>query len=253
VERRATVDPMEVPPSTVTWAYAKMLAASVVAYFILRHFWGRYMLTSFSQLEGHGFVLSGLNHVWFIFAWALGLPLLATLVLRQRYVSNTPRAVQVIKGMWLSVNAGFFEEVLFRGLMFLNAMVMLVFLNWLTEWLVNGGLVKWLYVHWFVPLANWATFHALQPQLMDHRNWVFGVAIVSVTVAFRDEHKYLGFIGWVNSWFIGMVMFWLVFHYGLLTAIVAHAVYDAIIFTIRGLASKKEDAFVTAILRMLRV
>jgi len=251
VSQTRELDPIDLPSAAVTWSYTKKLLGSMLAYFILRHFWGRYMLTSFSQLEGHGFVAAAFGHVWFIFAWAFGLTFVAALVLRQRYVSSMPRAAQVIKGLWLSANAGIFEEVIFRGLMFLNGMVTLVFLNWLTEWLVKGGLVKWLYVHWFLPVANWATFHALQPQLMDHRSWVFGAAIVSVTAAFRDGHKYLGPIGWVNSWFFGMVMFWLVFHYGLLTAIVAHVAYDAIIFTVRGLASEYEEDFATHLLRLI--
>ncbi len=245
MRQKQAVDPFEVPSLSVTVLYTVKLLVSVAVYLLLRNFWGRYMLTDFRELEGHGFVAAGLRHVWFIFAWAFGVTFLTAFILRRRRTIYISRITQVLKGLWLSVNAGWFEEIIFRGFMFLNAMVTLVFMNWLTGWIVSGGLIKWLYVHWLVPLANWATFHALQPQLMGHHNWAFGAAIVSVTVAFRDEHKYLGPVGWINSWFFGMVMFYLVFNYGLLTAIVAHAVYDAIIFTIDVLASKRETVRMT--------
>jgi hypothetical protein len=39
----------------------------------------------------------------------------------------------------------------------------------------------------------------------------------------------------VNSWFLGMVLFYIMFHYGLLSAIIVHFIYDFIIFTIRAI------------------
>ena len=109
----------------------------------------------------------------------------------------------------------------------------------LLEYFLHFDLTEWIYVHWLVPLANWSTFHALQPQLMHSGSWVFGAAIVSASVSFRNAHKHLGFIGYVNSWFLGMVFFYLMFNYGLLTAIAAHFLYDAIIFTVEALLSRK--------------
>jgi hypothetical protein len=232
----------------VTVSYAPWLVGSLAFYFILHHFWGRYMLTSFSKLEGQGFALAGLGHVWFIFAWGAGVTLFALFALNQRRTSDDPRHIGVVKALWLSANAGVLEEIIFRALIFLNAMVILVFVNF-----ISFGLVGWLYAHWFVPLANLVTFHALQPELMGHHSWVFGAAIVSASMEFRDAHKHLGFIGWVNAWFLGMVLFWLVFNYGLLTAIVAHFLYDAIIFVLRALTSEKESGFAGALKRLLYV
>jgi hypothetical protein len=243
---KPTLDLTEIPGGLVTWVYGKKLFASLVCYLILHHFWGGYMLTSLGHLMGSGIVLAGLSQVWFIFAWALGVTALG-LLRGDRHYSVLDRTTQVRRGLWLSLNAGFFEEIIYRGTMFLNFMVGLLFLNWLTV-----GLVMWVFVHLLVPLANFATFHVLQPQLMDPRSWVFGAAMVAATASFRDEHKYLGWFGWINSWFFGMVMFFLVFHYGLLTAIAAHALYDALIFTIRGLTSKQESALVTYLRRAIR-
>lgn len=234
-KKESTVDPMDIPSYMVTGIYLGKLAISLVGFLFLNYFWGRYMLMDWTQFKGHGLVLSGVERVWPFFVWGGGVTLLAALV-GNRYVSSDPKPVQTTKALWLSLNAGVFEELIFRVLMFLNAMVLLVFTNFITF-----GLVKWLYMHWFIPLANWATFHALQPQLMGHHavSWVFGAAIISAASAFRDAHKHLGLIGWVNAWFAGMLLFWLLFNYGLLTAIAVHFVYDAIIFTLRAVTSKK--------------
>ena len=108
-------------------------------------------------------------------------------------------------------------------------MVVIPFINWITF-----GLVHWICVHILIPLANLTTFHTLQPQLLNS-NWVIGAAIVLVSISFRNAHAYQGIAGEINAWYIGMLLFWLVFNYGLFTAIVAHVVYDAIIFTMRAL------------------
>jgi hypothetical protein len=192
------------------------------------------MLMSFNELNKHGSVLSGLGKVWFIFAWATVVPLLAVYLLKGRSVSYDSRTEQIVKGWWISLNAGVFEELTFRVFLFLAAMVIEPWVN-----VITFGLERWLTVNVEVPVANWATLHALQPQFTAHPNWVFAGAIITASVWFRNGHKYLGPIGYINSWFIGMVMFYLVFNYGLVTAIVAHFVYDAIIFTIGGLTSER--------------
>lgn len=218
----------------ITGNYLVMLIASGLFYLVLHYFWGNDMVVTIHQVLGHGLVWAGLGSVWFIFVWAFAVTAFAILVLGQRHGSYLSRLEQTVKGLWVSMNAGVFEEIIFRLFALLNAMVILTFLNFITF-----GLVKWWYSVVMVPIANFFTFHALQPQLMEH-GWLLGAAIVSASIAFRDGHKYLGFIGWVNSWFIGMVMFWLVFNYGLLTAIAAHIIYDAVIFVFRGLTSQRE-------------
>lgn len=228
------IDPVAVPPVLITYIYVKQLIGCLLIFGIFHFFWGRYMLTSFGELMEPGFVLEGLGRVWFIFAWGLGTTVLAIFVLDGRAYSRESRSVLVGKGLWLSLNAGVFEEIIYRALIFLSAMVTLPFLNFITR-----GFFRWFYTELLVPLANWTTFHALQPQLMHPSGWVFGAAVVSAAAAFRKVHWYLGYLGWVNSWFLGMTMFWLMFNYGLVTAIVAHALYDAIIFTLLGLTAER--------------
>ena len=227
------VSVVDVPASKVTLMYLGLLAGSGLLYGTLHHFWGRYVLLNFSQLEGRGFVSAALGRVWFVFAWAV----VGSLILNAigQSSSSLPRGVQLIKGWWLSLNAGVFEELIYRWLMFFTAMIVLPFFNFITF-----GLTKWFYMHLLVPLANWATFHALAPQLHSTASWTIGAAIVSASISFRDVHE--GAIGKVNAWFIGMLLFWLVFHYGLLTAIVVHVLYDGIIFTLRAILSERPIA-----------
>lgn len=46
---------------------------------------------------------------------------------------------------------------------------------------------------------------------------------------------YLGWFGFINSWFIGLYFFCLTFTFGLIAAIVVHVTYDVLIFVIRYL------------------
>jgi hypothetical protein len=225
-----------VSPSNVTGVYVEMLLGVAVGYLLLRIFWSDRVLLGIDDLWNHGLVLAGLGRVWFIFAWAFGTTMLMLLIAGNSYLSYYGKGKLTLRGLWLSLNAGVFEELIFRWVVFSVAMIILPFVNWLTF-----GLVHWFYYHTLVPLANLTTFHALDPYLHYHSSWVVGAAIVSASATFRDRHAYLGLLGWVNAWFLGMVMFWLVLNYGLLTAIVAHALYDAIIFTIVALTTQSHS------------
>lgn len=227
------VDSLDIPSWLVTAIYAVSFIIAGIVYMVLHAFWGRYVLLHFSDID-HPLSSTGLGKVWFIFAWALLAPAVIAMIWG-RPRSSLSKPVQIAKGLWLSLNAGFFEELIYRWLVFFTAMIVLPFFN-----LITFGFVKWFYTMILVPLANLATLHALSSFLLHHGSWVFGAAIVSAAADFRDEHKYLGWFGWINSWFGGMVMFYLALNYGLWTAIVAHILYDAIVFTFRGLVSKPD-------------
>lgn len=231
----------EYPMWLITVAYVIHLAIVFAVYWFLNHFWGEYVLMTFSDLEGKGQALSeGLSKVWFIFIWGvIGTVILYSISssVKRYYVS--PSEV-FFKGWWVSLNAGVFEELIYRWLMFFIAMVMIPFSN-----VITFGFVKWMYVEALIPLANWATFGALEPQLLSS-NWVLGAAVVSACASFRKAHWGNGIFNWINSWFLGMVFFYLVFNYGIGTAIVAHVLYDGVIFTtiamIYGLVTPKKPA-----------
>ena len=65
--------------------------------------------------------------------------------------------------------------------------------------------------------------------------WFVGAALLSANAMFRNGHKYQGPIGIVNSWYIGMFLFWIMFQFGLIVAIIVHILYDVIVFTVKHL------------------
>ena len=217
-----------IPPGPLTAIYLVMFSIAFVIYGVVSLFWGDHMLMSFSDLwQPNASISAGLGRVWFIFAWAAVTTFGVGLVLLRR---GEPRKQEpttaVWRGAWLSLNAGFFEELIWRWMAFFVAMVFLPAANWLTF-----GFVKWLYTAALIPLANWVTLGALQPQLTGHANWIFGAAVISANARFRNAHRGK-FFRYVNSWFLGMVFFWLMFNYGLMAAIVAHILYDLIILAV---------------------
>lgn len=221
-------DPMAVSAVYGLALYVLATAFLLLIYGICYWFAGDWMVLSFGALwKPHADIGTALGRVWFIFPWGAGVTLLAGL----NHVwwgdeRNYGPVETFVKGWWLSANAGFFEELMFRWLTFFTAMVVLRAFNAITF-----GFVEWLYTSALIPAANWATFHALDHQLQHLHYWILGAAVISANADFRDDHKYLGPFGFINAWFLGMVMFWLVFNYGLWAAIVAHILYDGCIFT----------------------
>lgn len=225
---------LEIPAPLITVAMILHLLKWGVFAAILMYFWSDYVLITFAELWGYeGVSAEGLSKVWFIFAWGT----IATIVIVAgggRRLSYTSRSVLFARGIWASLNAGVFEEIIYRWLVFVSAMVTIPFLNFITL-----GLVKWLYVQILIPVANFTTLGTLEPFLYHPESWVFGAALISACASFREQHEYLGAFGMINSWFMGMVFFWLTLNYGLPTAIVAHVVYDVCVFSISALSTER--------------
>jgi hypothetical protein len=214
------------PPWVVTVNSILLFVEALALFAVLGFFWEEYMLTDFATLKGAGDVsAAGLAKVWPIFAWAATISVALQLFASDFPYIREPMAA-TLKGWWISINAGVFEELIYRWLVFCSAMVLLPFFDFITF-----DIVGWIYTEALVPLANFATFHMLEPQLLSS-NWIFGAAIVSASSDFRNQHAYQGVLGEINSWYMGMVFFYLTFNYGLFTAIAAHILYDAICFTI---------------------
>ena len=98
--------------------------------------------------------------------------------------------------------------------------------------------IYFLFGEILIPIANWTTFGMMEPILTDRSAPLFLFGIFAANIAFRNGHKYLGPIGFVNSWYIGMVMIYATVTYGILTAIVLHAVYDIIIAVLKYIMRK---------------
>jgi hypothetical protein len=158
-------------PLQVIWYYLSKFLGLLVFFFILRHFWGEYMLLDLGDLKGKGGVsFSGLGHIWWFGLWALAAGILSAIVSSNTiYVDDKPTAM--LKGWWLSINAGIWEELIYRWLLFVTSMVVLPFLNYITL-----GLVKWFFGTLFVPFANFMSFHSLEAQL-HYGPWFFGCGL----------------------------------------------------------------------------
>jgi hypothetical protein len=102
-----------------------------------------------------------------------------------------------------------------------------------------------------LPLADWATLHKMSEYLtVTDGQWLIPAAILYANASFRDGHKtpkqllkdktrlervLIVAFPMVNSWYAGMFLFYVMFSYGLFAAIVVHALYDMLIFTIEYL------------------
>jgi hypothetical protein len=171
-------------------------------------------------------VATGLARVYPIFIWVVAITLFTGWIMRLRRIPrDAPPRFIFFTGGWISLNAGFFEELIWRWLLLLSAPVILTVLNWVTV-----GFVHWLYGQVLIPIANVATLGILEPQLLSPE-WLLGATVISVNGHFRQSHERNGFLAYVNSWFVGMVMFYLMFNYGIWSAVVAHIVYDLLAFT----------------------
>lgn len=83
------------------------------------------------------------------------------------------------------------------------------------------------YEYVMLPLTNLLTLGKFQSIFYEAKHpklLVFGM--ISANSGFRDAHKYEGWLGRGNAWIIGFIMMSATLNYGLLTAIVLHALYD---------------------------
>jgi hypothetical protein len=189
-----------------------------------------------------GTPLEWLRHAWPAFAWGGGLTLLVALATRnERHVNRFAERI-IREGAKTSVFAGVVEEIAYRWLFFLWSIIAVQWGNWLFFGWAGFGLAQWLHLHAFGPLADWTTLGHLHGYLFHPAGWAVGAAMLAANGFFRDGHKYLGLFGFLNSWFMGMFFFWVLFTYGLVPAILIHFAYDFIIFAVRYLDAVVERA-----------
>lgn len=134
-------------------------------------------------------------------------------------------------GLLVSTIAGLMEELRWRWVHFMIAAFTVQVANFVFFGFLGFGIPELLYGVLVGPLANFFTLGALDDRLLG-TDWFVGAAVIVSNNNFRDGHKYQGFIGWTNSWFLGMFFFWVMFNHGLLSAIVVHFAYDAVIYAV---------------------
>ena len=189
-----------------------------------------------------------LKSVWPLLAWGLGLNVAISL-LWPRYAFYKYRNMDAgrffLIGTITDIWAGVVEETCFRWILVLGAMATLTFTNFLFFGWLGFGLPKWFHLAAWGPLANWTTFGYLEPYIFHETGWAVGAAVLWANAFFREGHRYQGLIGVINSWFMGMFFFWIMFTYGLLAAILVHFTHNFLItiYVTIWKAFKKEDTF----------
>ncbi|HEY6736090.1 MAG TPA: CPBP family glutamic-type intramembrane protease [Candidatus Saccharimonadia bacterium] len=174
----------------------------------------------------------GLNAVWLIFAWGFTLQLLLGLVwIWRRHPKDGNLGFLLRRGVWLSAHAGIFEELIFRYYGYFALVLGLVALD---RW--TAGRLAQAVAAWVNPLVNVVTLGQFADQF-NAASWPLGLAAIIGAWFFRNAHVHYGPLAKANVWVIGVIMFWLMLHYGLVTAMAAHMLYDVAVFLAVALIS----------------
>ena len=151
---------------------------------------------------------------------------------------SDPSAARIFgAGTLISLWAGVAEEIAFRWLIFYAAIGTVTLGNFIFFGWLGFGIPEWFHLNVWGPIADWTTGGYLTQYIFfpygnpdGPVSWAVGAGMLYSNAMFRDGHKYLGLLGVVNSWFLGMYFFWMSFRYGLISAIVVHFAYDFLIF-----------------------
>lgn len=179
-----------------------------------------------------GEITDWINSGFYLIIWGVLVHIFILLKKINSYPENSPIDL-FFTGFKRSIFAGIWEEIAFRWIIFLGCMIGLFISNWILGgfYYPNGGIIKWMNSYIFVPIANYCTFGILNHQLTGYV-WYFGASIIVTNGLFRDGHKYQGFFGFINSWFCGMFLFYIMFKHGITAAIFLHFLYNFICYTI---------------------
>ncbi len=177
---------------------------------------------------------------WPLYLWGFGTTMI---LLLSSSINATPGTFgeKFVDGTVQSALAGVLEEIAFRWLLFFAAFVSLPIFNWILGGFMGFDLIRWLYVDILCPIANFFTLGYLDSYLNQESAWVVGAAMISTNGQFRNGHAYQGPFGFVNSWFGGMYLHWVVFNYGLLPAIAIHFFYNFTICTLVAIMTGSSD------------
>lgn len=214
--------------SNATWAF--------ILIGLLVFFWPS-LIAPFSFFEFwtiKGSLWDAVKNAWPIYLWGTSVTAFGLLLTGSKGRAN---AVKVfIDGTTRSIAAGVLEEISFRWLIFFSGIVMIPVFDWLFLGFMGFHWIKWIYGVVLCPMANFFTLGYLEHYLLNGYGWAVAAAIICANGNFRDAHKYLGRLGYVNSWFLGMYFFWVLFTYGIVAAIIVHFLYDFFIFTVKSIA-----------------
>lgn len=177
-----------------------------------------------------GSVSELLRFCWPLFAWGIGINVVVVLKGRNDPEMNRNAENILAVGTAVSIFAGIIEEIAFRWLIFYGQIVSYKITNYLFFGFAGFGISEWIFTHISGPIANFFTLGLMGDIIFNKLGWFVGAAILSSNGQFKQGHEYQGWLGAINSWFIGMFFFYLMFNYGLIAAIIVHFFYDLFIF-----------------------
>lgn len=229
----------------IIWVCICKIAGGIMSPYARKYLWmciGSIVVILFTKIFFPDFILTmhiwsthGVSwyHVFYIciplFIFGVGTNIFKRIFQNPPYIVPDPIQVLVV-GFKVAILAGFLEELTYRGLFFIAGMVMLHTLNFLVFGWLGFGVVDWMYSSILLPIADWTSLGYLHTYLFDTRTWLIGGSIVYANVFFRDAHFSYGWLSWVVSWFLGMYFFYVMFTCGLGAAMLAHFLYDFLIF-----------------------
>lgn len=186
--------------------------------------------------------LAGIAASWPIFLWGCCITSFAAfLTLNKREINEKAESI-LTNGFAISLTAGVLEELCFRWAIFLGTIVIAKVANFVLLGFIGFGLIELLHLWVCGPFVNFLTVGKMEWLIFD-QGWAVGAAVLAANARFRNGHKYLGWFGFLNSWILGFFFFWIMFNYGLWTAILVHFLYDMMIFTIAYVDAAIERKF----------
>ena len=203
-------------------------------YAFVTKFWPWVVPYGFWDLwQTHGTIADWLTAGIPMFIWAIVLNGLILFNTKNKPEQNRHAEGGLVFGIIRSVWAGVSEEILFRWLIFMGAFAAIACCNFLFfgGWL-HFGVAEFLQVHLTGPVADFCSTGYMHQYLNNTENWMLGAAIISANIKFRDGHKYQGLLGLINSWYAGLFLFYIMFNFGVPAAILVHAVYDILCYTV---------------------
>jgi hypothetical protein len=237
-------------------------------------FWPSYF-SPFEWSQSTSNVLLSILAFWPIFLWAGFWSLLSCSELKPRYLRTVSAEDHLFLDSITSVLAGLWEELAYRCVFILTAMIGIAVMNFVWSWaitiaavililvclahskgflaLIVAGLgavllyytwglndpLYWFYQSIVFPILSFFSFRLLDPILYHEAIPFLAIAgMVSANASFRDGHKYQGLFGLLNAWTIGYILLYAMVFHGLWVAILVHALYDLEIAVIRYIGRK---------------
>ena len=179
----------------------------------------------------HGSPVSWLTATLPLFAWGVGTTALIIFHKRKSPMQMPFFPEDILReGAVISAAAGIAEEITFRWLFFFESIILLKAANFLFFGFLGFGILEWVHLHVLGPVANFTTFHFLENFVFHSSGWAVGAGMLASNASFRNGHGHLGSLALMNSWCLGMYLFWITFAFGLPIAILAHFLYDFLIY-----------------------